>query len=79
MTPGCWQRDTRKYGLRNLALCAACAAALHGKVYKRHPPDAERGPSPRRNLTNKKSVTWEPQEHRYLAGDGMKRAPAGNA
>jgi hypothetical protein len=26
--PGCFQRDTRKYGLRQLPLCPACAAAL---------------------------------------------------
>jgi hypothetical protein len=35
MGPGCWQRDTRKYGLRNLPLCRSCAAALTGVVYRR--------------------------------------------
>jgi hypothetical protein len=33
MGPGCWQRDTRKYGLRRLPLCRACAGALRGEVY----------------------------------------------
>ena len=43
MTPGCWQRDTRKYGLRSLPLCQACAAALNGSTYKREvPPGAAR-------------------------------------
>jgi hypothetical protein len=28
MGPGCFQRDTRKYGLRQLPLCPACRAAL---------------------------------------------------
>ena len=37
--PGCWQRDTRKYGLRSLPLCPARAAALAGEVYQR--PAAE--------------------------------------
>lgn len=41
--PGCWQRDTARYGLRNLVLCHACAAALQGHEYKRQvPPGAER-------------------------------------
>ena len=40
MTPGCWERNTAKYGLRELPLCTACAAALTGKVYQR--PRAER-------------------------------------
>ena len=40
MTPGCWERNTAKYGLRELPLCTACAAALAGKVYQR--PCAER-------------------------------------
>jgi hypothetical protein len=35
MTPGCFQLDTRKYGLRKLALCTACAATLTGEVYQR--------------------------------------------
>ncbi len=43
MTPGCWQHDTRKYGLRQLPLCTACAAALQGNTYKREaPPNAAR-------------------------------------
>jgi hypothetical protein len=43
MTPGCWERDTRKYGLRKLPLCTACAAALQGQEYKREiPPGAQR-------------------------------------
>lgn len=37
--PGCWQRDTRKYGLRKLPLCPACAAALQGHEYKREIPE----------------------------------------
>jgi len=40
MTPGCWERNTAKYGLRELPLRTACAAALTGKVYQR--PGAER-------------------------------------
>ena len=39
-TPGCFQRDTRKYGLRQLPLCPACAAALEGRVHKREVPPA---------------------------------------
>jgi len=35
VTPSCWQRNTRKYGLRKLPLCPACAAALAGQVYQR--------------------------------------------
>jgi len=35
MGPGCWQRDTARYGLRHLVLCTACAAALAGEVYQR--------------------------------------------
>lgn len=36
--PGCWNRDTARYGLRRLVLCA-CAAALQGQAYKRQPPE----------------------------------------
>jgi hypothetical protein len=36
--PGCWQRDTARYGLRRPVLCTACAAALQGEAYKREPP-----------------------------------------
>jgi len=28
--PGCWHRDTARYGLRRLVLCTACAAGLPG-------------------------------------------------
>ena len=37
--PGCWNRDTARYGLRRLPLCAACAAALQGKVHQREVPE----------------------------------------
>jgi hypothetical protein len=41
--PGCFQRDTARYGLRRLVLCAACAAALQGQVHRREvPPGAAR-------------------------------------
>lgn len=39
MGPGCWARDTAKYGLRDLALCPACFAAFFGEAYRR--PSAE--------------------------------------
>ena len=43
MGPGCFQRDTRTYGLRDLPLCTACAAALQGETYRREvPPGAAR-------------------------------------
>jgi hypothetical protein len=43
MGPGCFQRDTRRYGLRRLPLCTACAAALQGQAYQREaPPGAAR-------------------------------------
>jgi hypothetical protein len=43
MGPGCWQRDTTRYGLRELPLCPACAAALRGETYQRElPPGAAR-------------------------------------
>ena len=35
MGPGCFQRDTARYGLRRLVLCTACAAALRGQAYQR--------------------------------------------
>jgi hypothetical protein len=35
MGPGCFQRDTRTYGLRKLPLCTACAAALQCQTYQR--------------------------------------------
>jgi hypothetical protein len=38
-TPGCFQRNTSKYGLRQLPLCPACAAALQGQDYKREVPE----------------------------------------
>jgi hypothetical protein len=41
--PGCWQRNTSRYGLRRVPLCPACAAALRGQGYKREPlPGAAR-------------------------------------
>jgi hypothetical protein len=43
MGPGCWQRDTSRYGLRQLPLCPACRAALEGRTYQRElPPGAAR-------------------------------------
>lgn len=43
MAPGCWERNTARYGLRQLPLCPACAAALRGEVYQRElPPGAAR-------------------------------------
>ena len=33
--PGCWNRDTARYGPRRLVLCTACAAALRGQTHKR--------------------------------------------
>jgi len=38
--PGCWQRNTTRYGLRRLPLCPACRAALEGQVYKREVPES---------------------------------------
>ncbi len=38
MGPGCWDRTTRRYGLRNLPLCPACRAALAGEAYQREIP-----------------------------------------
>jgi hypothetical protein len=41
--PGCWQRDTSRYGLRRLVLCTSCAAALQGREHQRElPPSAAR-------------------------------------
>jgi hypothetical protein len=43
MEPGCFQRDTRKYGLRQVPLCPACRAALEGRTNQRQiPPGAAR-------------------------------------
>ena len=43
MGPGCWERSNRKYGLRQLSLCPACAAALQGRTHQREiPPSAAR-------------------------------------
>jgi hypothetical protein len=36
--PGCWNRDTARYGLRHLVLCRACVAPLQGEAYRREPP-----------------------------------------
>jgi hypothetical protein len=39
--PGCWERSTSKYGLRQLPLCPACRAALEGRTHQREiPPTA---------------------------------------
>lgn len=41
--PGCWQRDTSRFGLRRLPLCPACHAALEGREYHREvSPEAAR-------------------------------------
>jgi hypothetical protein len=32
--PGCWQRNTSRYGLRRVPLCPACRAALQGQPYE---------------------------------------------
>jgi hypothetical protein len=40
MGPGCFQRDTRKYGLRQLPLCPACRAALEGRTHQRAVPES---------------------------------------
>lgn len=43
MGPGCWERNTSKYGLRQLPLCPACRAALEGRTHQREiPPSAAR-------------------------------------
>ena len=43
MGPGCFQRDTRLNGLRQVPLCPACRGALEWHVYKREiPPGAAR-------------------------------------
>ena len=43
MGPGCWQRDTARYGLRRMPLCPACRAALKGRTCQREiPPSAAR-------------------------------------
>jgi hypothetical protein len=36
--PGCFERNTSKFGLRRVALCPACRAALEGRTYKREIP-----------------------------------------
>jgi hypothetical protein len=42
-TPSCWQKNTRKYGIRELPLCDVCKAALEGHEHKRQmPPGAAR-------------------------------------
>jgi hypothetical protein len=38
-TPGCWQRDTAKYGTRELPLCPACAHAACGLPYSKPQPE----------------------------------------
>ncbi len=43
MGPGCWQRDTSRFGLRRVPLCPACVSALRGETYQRQtPPGAAR-------------------------------------
>ncbi len=55
MTPGCWERNTAKYGLRELPLCTACAAALAGKVYQRPWAETRPGNRPHGRLTSEAS------------------------
>ena len=38
--PGCWQRNTSRYGLRRVPLCPACRAALQGQDYQREIPES---------------------------------------
>lgn len=38
--PGCWQRNTTRYGLRRVPLCSACHAALEGRTYRREAPES---------------------------------------
>jgi hypothetical protein len=38
--PGCWNRDTARYGLRRLVLCTACVAALQGRIHQRQLPES---------------------------------------
>lgn len=43
MGPGCWERNTARYGLRQVPLCPACRAALEGRTHQREiPPSAAR-------------------------------------
>ena len=42
MTPGCFQRDTRTYGLHKLPLCTACAALWRQTYQREIPPGAAR-------------------------------------
>jgi hypothetical protein len=62
--PGCWNRDTARYGLRRLVLCTACAA-LQGQTYKREIPEsAAPCRPPRRRLTSPSPPgTWPPLMH----------------
>jgi hypothetical protein len=39
-TPGCWQLNTSRFGLRRVPLCPACRAALEGREYKKELPPA---------------------------------------
>lgn len=43
--PGCWQRNTSRYGLRRAPLCPAGAAALTGQDYRRQIPKPRHAPS----------------------------------
>jgi hypothetical protein len=38
--PGCWQRNTSRFGLRRVPLCPACRAALEGRTYQREVPES---------------------------------------
>jgi len=40
--PACWEKNTRKYGLRHMPLCDACAAALCGRTYSKDPVELPR-------------------------------------
>jgi hypothetical protein len=52
MGPGCWQRDTSRFGLRRLPLCPACHAALEGRTYQRDTAERRTAHAPRRSLTS---------------------------
>lgn len=40
LRPGCWNRDTARYGLRRLVPCTACPAAPQGQVHQREVPES---------------------------------------
>lgn len=43
--PGCWARDTRRYGLRGMPRCPVCAAAFAGQASRRPVPATVRNVS----------------------------------